>query len=58
MVEWADRFDVPIYLHEADQEWVMRPSERIKFWAGETYSLVEGMTLIRLVQLRGNSAGV
>ena len=48
MVEWADRFDIPIYLHEADREWVMRPSERITFWSGETYPLWEGMTLIRL----------
>ncbi len=48
MVEWADRFDVPIYLHEADREWVMRPSQRINFWGGETHSLIEGMTLIRL----------
>ncbi len=48
MVEWADRFDVPIYLHEADREWVMRPSQRINFWRGEIYPLIEGMTLIRL----------
>ncbi len=48
MVEWADRFDVPIYLHEADREWVMRPSQRINFWRGEIYPLSEGMTLIRL----------
>ena len=48
MVEWADRFDIPIYLHEADREWVMRPSGRITFWSGETYPLSEGITLIRL----------
>ncbi len=48
MVEWADRFDIPIYLHEADQQWVMRPSERITFWSGETYPLSDNMTLIRL----------
>jgi hypothetical protein len=48
MVEWADRFDIPIYLHEADREWVMRPSERITFWSGETYPLSDNMTLLRL----------
>jgi hypothetical protein len=31
MVEWADRFDLPIYLHEADRQWVMRPDDRITF---------------------------
>lgn len=48
MVEWADRFDIPIYLHEADREWVMRPSERIHFWSGETFELSKDLLLIRL----------
>lgn len=48
MVEWAERFDAPIYLHEADRQWVMRPSERITFWSGETLPLRAGVTLLRL----------
>lgn len=48
MVEWAKRFDAAIYLHEADRQWVMRPSERITFWSGEGYPLREGVTLHRL----------
>jgi hypothetical protein len=48
MVEWAQRFDVPIYLHESDRQWVMRPSEHIVFWSGETRPLVGDTTLIRL----------
>ena len=48
MVEWAERFEIPIYLHEADRQWVMRPSERIRFWSGDTYELPNGMILIRL----------
>ena len=48
MVEWAERFDASIYLHEADRQWVMRPSERITFWAGETLPLRDGVTLYRL----------
>ncbi len=48
MVEWAERFDMPIYLHEADREWVMRPGERIHFWAGETRALSDDLLLIRL----------
>lgn len=48
MVEWAERFDAPIYLHEADKQWVMRPSERITFWSGETLKLLDDVTLIRL----------
>lgn len=48
MVEWAERFDIPIYLHEADRQWVMRPDEHIIFWSGETCPLKDGVTLIRL----------
>ncbi|MEO7019270.1 MAG: MBL fold metallo-hydrolase, partial [Ktedonobacteraceae bacterium] len=48
MVEWAKRFDAPIYLHKADREWVMQPSKRITFWSGETLVLKDGVTLLRL----------
>jgi hypothetical protein len=48
MVEWADRFDVPIWLHEDDRPWVMRPSQRVRFWAGETHPLAPGATVVRL----------
>ena len=49
MVEWSRAFGgVPIYLHEEDREWVQRPDPVIRFWEGETYSLGQGLTLIRL----------
>ncbi len=48
MVAWAEAFDAQVYLHEADRQWVMRPSERITFWSGETFSLVDDITLVRL----------
>lgn len=48
MIEWAERFQARIYLHEADRRWVMRPDERITFWSGETLPLLDDLTLIRL----------
>lgn len=48
MVTWAERFDARIYLHEADRQWVMQPSERITFWSGVTLPLKDGVTLLRL----------
>jgi glyoxylase-like metal-dependent hydrolase (beta-lactamase superfamily II) len=48
MVEWAERFDARIYLHEADRAWVMRPSERITFWSGDALSLTSETLLLRL----------
>lgn len=49
MVEWSRAFGgVPIYLHEDDREWVQRPDATIRFWKGDTHSLGQGLTLIRL----------
>ncbi len=48
MVEWSRAFNnAPIYLHTADQGWVMRPDPAIVFWEGETHKLSEDITLIR-----------
>jgi glyoxylase-like metal-dependent hydrolase (beta-lactamase superfamily II) len=47
MVEWAQAFRCPIYLHESDRRWVMRPHEAICFWQGQTQPLVDGVTLVR-----------
>ncbi|KAB8140368.1 MBL fold metallo-hydrolase [Chloroflexia bacterium SDU3-3] len=48
MVSWSEALGgVPIYLHADDRQWVMRPSEAVRFWEGETLQLVDGVTLIR-----------
>ena len=47
MVEWAHRFECPVYLHEADREWIMRPDPAIELWEGETRDLGHELTLIR-----------
>ncbi len=48
MVEWSHAFGgVPIHLHAADRQWIMRPDPVIKLWDGDTLSLPGGLTLIR-----------
>ncbi|MGI2326868.1 MBL fold metallo-hydrolase [Planococcus sp. YIM B11945] len=47
-VEWAEAFDAPIYIHEDDRQWIVRPSERIVFWSGEQLELAPGIRLHRL----------
>jgi hypothetical protein len=47
MVEWSQAFSVPIYLHSADRQWVMRPDASIRFWESESLALFGGLTLIR-----------
>ena len=48
MVEWAERLDARVLLHEADRRWVMRPSPRIEFWSGERLAVGDGLELLRL----------
>jgi glyoxylase-like metal-dependent hydrolase (beta-lactamase superfamily II) len=48
MVEWSHAFGkIPVYLHEADRQWVMRPDPVLEFWSGVTQPLGPGLTLIR-----------
>lgn len=48
MVEWAERFDARLLLHEADREWVMYPSKRIEHWSGDRYRVSDSLELICL----------
>ena len=36
MVDWAQAFGCPVYLHADDAEWVMRPDPVVELWDGET----------------------
>lgn len=47
MIEWSRAFDAPIYIHEEERQYVVRPDDAIHFWQGETLPLGEGLTLIR-----------
>lgn len=45
---WSDGFSgIPVYLHEDDRAWVMRPHPAIVRWSGDTLELSPGLTLIR-----------
>ena len=47
MVEWSRAFGgVPIYLHSADRQWVMRPEGCIQFWDSGRLKLHDGLSLI------------
>ncbi|WP_240361749.1 hypothetical protein [Streptomyces sp. MBT27] len=47
MTEWARAFDAPVYIHEADREWVGRTVPLIEYWTGDTRQIAPGMTLIK-----------
>jgi len=46
MADWADAFDAPVWLHEADRAHVVRPSPRLRFWSGDCHGLLPGLTLV------------
>lgn len=46
MIEWARAFGVPVYVHAADRDWVGRPDPAVRFWAGDTLAVADGLTLI------------
>jgi glyoxylase-like metal-dependent hydrolase (beta-lactamase superfamily II) len=48
MVNWAQAFDCPVWIHVDDREWIQRWDDRIELWEGETKDLGSGLTLIRL----------
>ena len=48
LVDWSRAFgDVPVHLHADDAKWVRQPDPCIKFWQGERFELLGGVTLVR-----------
>jgi glyoxylase-like metal-dependent hydrolase (beta-lactamase superfamily II) len=49
MVDWSEALGgVPILLHEADRQWIMRPDPKIELWSGDVREFGGGLTLLRL----------
>ncbi|KAA5547757.1 MBL fold metallo-hydrolase [Adhaeribacter rhizoryzae] len=47
MVDYSLAFgNIPIYIHAADQQWVVRPDAAIKFWKGTYLELWDGIKVI------------
>jgi glyoxylase-like metal-dependent hydrolase (beta-lactamase superfamily II) len=49
MVEWSQAFGgAPVWVHESDRQWVMRPDPAVRFWSGTRASLPGGLTLVHV----------
>ncbi|CAF0883209.1 unnamed protein product [Didymodactylos carnosus] len=56
MIEWSREFgNIPIYIHQLDKQWVMRPDKCIEFWNGDTLDLLNGE--LKLVCTGGHFKG-
>jgi glyoxylase-like metal-dependent hydrolase (beta-lactamase superfamily II) len=48
MVEWSRAFgNIPVYLHRADAEWIMRQDDCLELWDGSSKEIASGVTLVR-----------
>lgn len=49
MIDWSDAFGgIPVYLHAADQRWIMRSAPCLQLWSEATREILPGITLIRV----------
>jgi hypothetical protein len=47
MVEWSRALGgVPIWVHENDRRWIMRPDPAVRTWSGASMRLPGGLTLV------------
>jgi hypothetical protein len=47
MLEWSRAFgDVPVYVHEADRDWLGRADGNVVLWEGEHREIGDGLTLV------------
>jgi hypothetical protein len=47
MVEWSHAFGgAPIWVHEADRQWIMRPDDTVRTWSGASKRLPGGLSLV------------
>jgi len=49
MIEWSRAFGgAPIWLHENDRRWIMRPDPAVRTWSGTSMSFPGGLTLVHV----------
>jgi len=47
LAEWSAAFGgVPVWIHEADREWLGRTDGRVRLWSGDRVSIGPGLTLV------------
>jgi hypothetical protein len=47
MIDWSRQLgNAPIFIHELDRQWVMRPDDNVTFWSGERRELFGGLRLV------------
>ncbi len=46
--EWAEAFDAEFLVPEADHQWVMRPTRRVRVWSGDRVEPLPGVVVARI----------
>lgn len=57
LAEWSAAFGgVPVWIHEADREWLGRTDGRVRLWSGDRVAIGPGLTLVNCgVHFRGGT---
>jgi glyoxylase-like metal-dependent hydrolase (beta-lactamase superfamily II) len=48
MATWGQTFECPVFVHDADRQWVADPDSCVEFWMGESKDILTGITIHRL----------
>ncbi|MCZ6573035.1 MAG: MBL fold metallo-hydrolase [Planctomycetota bacterium] len=48
MNDWAEAFDCPIYIHRADEQWIVDRGKHVRLWDGDEEALWDGMRIINI----------
>jgi glyoxylase-like metal-dependent hydrolase (beta-lactamase superfamily II) len=48
MATWGQTFECPVFIHEADRQWVVDPDSCVESWTGETKDILPGIRIHRL----------
>lgn len=59
MADWSEAFGgVPVFLHEADREWLRNDCTSVEFWSGQSHALSDTLELVHLPGHFPGSAGL
>lgn len=47
MAKWGRAFDCPVYVHDADRQWITEPDAHVQGWSGESMQILPHVQLHR-----------
>lgn len=48
MIDWAQTFDCPIFIHQADEQYIVYKNNQVRLWEGEEMPLWDDLKLVNI----------